>query len=171
MKLQRKLLALYSGTNFGYYLLADGTTMVVSIREGVTQGCNFGTLLFNLRLGYAMLVLKPLQEEFKGKPVVAICIHDDSAHLGEPNLVCRMMTSLKDLLRTMELSRENLALKYGLGEAKKQLYQSKRTRDQSSIDSDVDVIRLRHEGTQILPAGVNRKLEFEVPEIRRNHSR
>jgi hypothetical protein len=100
-----------------------------------------------------MLVLKPLQEEFKEKPVVAICIHDDSAHLGEPNLVCRMMTSL----RTMELSRENLALKYGLGEAKKQLYQSKRTRDQSSIDSDVDVIRLRHEGTQILPAGVNRK--------------
>jgi hypothetical protein len=98
VKLQRKFLALYSGTNFGlgYYLLEDGTTMVVSIREGVTQGCNFGTLLFNL--GYAMLVLKPLQEEFKGKPVVAICIH-----------------------------------------------------------SDVDEIRLRHEGTQILPARVNRE--------------
>ncbi len=66
--------------------------------------------------------------------------HDDSAHLGEPDLVCRMMT------RTMELGRENLALKYG--EAKKQLYQSKRTGDQVPIDSDVDVIRLRHEGTQ-----------------------
>ncbi len=39
----------YSGSNFGYYLSEDGTTMVVSIREGVTQGCNFGTLLFNLR--------------------------------------------------------------------------------------------------------------------------
>ena len=53
VKLQRKFLALYSGTNFGYYLLADGTTMVVSIREGVTQGCNFGTLLFNL--GYRFM--------------------------------------------------------------------------------------------------------------------
>ncbi len=48
--------------------------------------CNFGTLLFNL--GCAMLVLKPLQEELKGGPVVAICIHDDSAHLGDPDLVC-----------------------------------------------------------------------------------
>jgi hypothetical protein len=146
VKLQRKFLALYSGTNFGYYLLEDGTTMVVSIREGVTQGCNFGTLLFNL--GYAMLVLKPLQEEFKGEPVVAICVHDDSAHIGDANQVCRMMT------RTMELGKEKLALKYG--EAKKQLYQSERTGAQTSIDTDVDVIRLRHEGTKILPAGVNR---------------
>ena len=42
--------------------------MVVNITGGVTQGRNFGTLLFNL--GYAMLVpgLKPLQEELKGKP-------------------------------------------------------------------------------------------------------
>jgi hypothetical protein len=95
-------------------------------------------------------VLRPLQEEFKpeGKPVIAICIHDDSAHPGEPDLVCRMMT------RTMELGRENLALKYG--EAKKQLYQSERTGDQASIESDVDVIRLRYEGTKILPTGVNR---------------
>jgi hypothetical protein len=147
VRLQRKFLALYSGTNFGYYLLEDGTTLVVSIREGVTQGCNFGTLLFNL--GYAMLVLKPLQEEFKGQPVVAICVHDDSAHLGDPKLVCQMMT------RTMELGRTNLALKYG--EAKKQLYQSKRTGTQTSIDTDVDVIRLQHEGTKILPAEVNRK--------------
>ena len=36
VRLQRKFLALYSGTNFGYYLLEDGTTLVVSIREGVT---------------------------------------------------------------------------------------------------------------------------------------
>ncbi len=57
----------------------------------------------------------------------------------------------------MELGRENLAavaLKYG--EAKKQLYQSERTGDQASIESDVDVIRLRYEGTKILPTGVNR---------------
>jgi hypothetical protein len=40
--------------------------------------------------------------------------------------------------------------------AKKQLYQSERTGDQSSIDTDVDTIRLRHEGTKRLPAGVNR---------------
>jgi len=146
VKLQRKFLALYSGTNFGYYLLADGTTLVVSIREGVTQGCNFGTLLFNL--GYAMLVLKPLQEEFKEKQVIAICIHDDSAHLGEASHVCEMMT------RTMALGKENLALRYG--EAKKQLYQSERTGDQASNDTDVDKIRLRYEGTEHLPAGVNR---------------
>ena len=41
-----------------------------------------------------------------------------------------------------------------LGEAKnlKQLYQSERTGDQASIDSDVDVpvTRLRYEGTKIL---------------------
>ena len=120
--------------------------MVVSISEGVTQGCNFGTLLFNL--GYAMLVLKPLQEAFEGKQVIAICIHDDSAHLGEASLVCEMMTM------TMELGKRNLALKYG--EAKKQLYQSERTGEQSSIDTDVDTIRLRYEGTKHLPAGVNR---------------
>ena len=59
------------------------------------------------------------------------------------------------MTRTMELGKENLALKYG--EAKKQLYQSERTADQASIDTDVDVIRLRHEGTKILPAGVNRE--------------
>jgi hypothetical protein len=98
---------------------------------------------------YAMLILKPLPEELKEEPVVAICIHDDSAHLGDPDLVCRMMT------RTMDLGKKNLALKYG--EAKKQLHQSERTADQTSIDTDVDVItgRLRHEGTKSLPAGVN----------------
>ena len=72
------------------------------------------------------MVLKPLQEEFKEKQVIAICIHDDSAHLGEASHVCEMMT------RTMELGKLNLALKYG--EAKKQLYQSERTGDQTSID-------------------------------------
>jgi hypothetical protein len=55
----------------------------------------------------------------------------------------------------MELGRENLALKYG--EAKKQLYQSKRTEDQTPIDSDVDVTGLRYEGTKILPAAVNHR--------------
>jgi hypothetical protein len=60
------------------------------------------------------------------------------------------------MTRTMELGKGNLALKYG--EAKKQLYQSERTGAQTSIDTDVDMIRLRlgHEGTKILPAGVNR---------------
>jgi hypothetical protein len=48
-------LALYATTNFGYYILADGSTLIVTIKEGVTQGCNFGTLLFNL--GYALQVL------------------------------------------------------------------------------------------------------------------
>jgi hypothetical protein len=59
-----------------------------------------------------MLVLKPLQEAFEGKQVIAICIHDDSAHLGEASLVCEMMTM------TMELGKQNLApaLKY-YGEA------------------------------------------------------
>ena len=69
--------------------------------------------------------------------------------MSQVYLVCQMMT------RTMELGRTNLALKYG--EAKKQLYQSKRTGTQTSIDTDVDVIRLQHEGTKILPAEVNRK--------------
>ena len=50
----------------------------------------------------------------------------------------------------MELGREKLALKYG--EAKKQLYQSERTGDQASIDSDIDVIRRRYKGTEILQA-------------------
>ena len=54
------------------------------------------------------------------------------------------------------MEQASLALKYG--EAKKQLYQSetRRTGEQNSIDTDVDVIRLRYEGTKHLPAGVNR---------------
>ena len=121
----------------------------------MTQGCNFGTLLFNL--GYAMLVLKPLQEEFKGEPVVAICIHGDSAHRGDPKQVCKMMT------RTMELGKENLALKYG--EAKRQLYQSVRTRTQTSIDTDVDVIRPASIRGHQNPAGWG---QSGIPEVRRN---
>ncbi len=72
------------------------------------------------------------------------------------------------MTRTMELGRTNLALKYG--EAKKQLYQSKRTGTQTSNDTDVDVIRLRHEGTKILPAATEWG-QSEITEIRRNHSR
>ena len=94
-----------------------------------------------------------MQEELKGKQVtgIAICIHDDSAHPGEASLVCEMMT------RTMELGKQNLALKYGEATRKKQLYQSERTGGQNSIDTDVDAIRLRYEpeGTKHLPAGVN----------------
>jgi hypothetical protein len=56
-----------------------------------------------------------MQEEPKGKQAIAICIHDsDDSHLGEPSLVCEMMT------RTMELGKQHLALQYG--EAKKQPY-------------------------------------------------
>ena len=59
-----------------------------------------------------------MQEELKGKQAIAImiCIHDsDDSHLGEPSLVCEMMT------RTMELGKQHLALQYR--EAKKQPYQ------------------------------------------------
>ncbi len=64
------------------------------------------------------------------------------------------------MTRTKELGKWHLALQYG--EAKKQLYHwqslrsSLRTGDQASgsIDTDVDVTRLRHEGTRHLPAGV-----------------
>ena len=45
-RLKRKFLSIYASTAFGYYLLADGTTRVVTITEGVIQGCNFGTLCF-----------------------------------------------------------------------------------------------------------------------------
>jgi hypothetical protein len=165
VRLQRKLLALYSGTNFDYYLLEDGparndvgcqhqggSDARVQLRHSTVQPgiCDAG------------LEATARGREFKGQPVVAICVHDDSAHLGDPNLVCRtrMMT------RTMELGRTNLALKYG--EAKKQLYQSKRTGTQTSNDTDVDVIRLRHEGTGQNPAGWG---QSEITEIRRNHSR
>jgi hypothetical protein len=61
------------------------------------------------------------------------------------------------LARTKQLGKRNLALKYG--EAKKRLWQSERTGDhRASIDSDVDALRLNHEGTRHLPlaAGVNR---------------
>jgi hypothetical protein len=47
-------MALYATTNLGYYILADGSTLIVTIKEGVTQGCNFGTLFNNklFNLGY-----------------------------------------------------------------------------------------------------------------------
>jgi hypothetical protein len=86
---KRKFLALYATTNFGYYILADGSTLIVTIKEGVTQGCNFGTIV---QPGLRTAGAEPLQEEFEGKPVKAACIHDDSGHLGDPNLVCEMLT-------------------------------------------------------------------------------
>jgi len=51
----------------------------------------------------------------------------------------------------MELGRTNLALKYG--EAKKQLYQSKRTGTQTSIEQIVDVIRLRQRAPESCQLG------------------
>jgi hypothetical protein len=70
------------------------------------------------------------------------------------------------MTRTMELGKKNLAPSLKYGEAKKQLYQSERTADQASIDTDVDVIRLRHEGTRTLnPAGWG---QSGIPEVRRN---
>ena len=61
---------------------------IIVISEGVIQGCNFGTLFFNL--GYTLRVLKPAKDEFeaKGLRAVPICIHDDSAAIGEPAAVC-----------------------------------------------------------------------------------
>ena len=49
---------------------------------------NFGTLFFNL--GYNLKVLRPVKEEFEEKVLNAapICIHDDSAAIGEPQAVC-----------------------------------------------------------------------------------
>ncbi len=43
LRVKRKLLALYSGTNFGYYLLEDGTTMVVSSAATATGGLEHPT--------------------------------------------------------------------------------------------------------------------------------
>ena len=73
---------------------------IIVISEGVIQGCNFGTLFFNL--GYTLRVLKPVKDEFeaKGLRAVPICIHDDSAAIGEPAAVCAMLTRIMQLGRT-----------------------------------------------------------------------
>ncbi len=59
-----------------------------------------------------------IEEELKGKNAIAACIHRDSVHLGEPSLVCEMMT------RTMELGKQNPARALKYGDAKKRLYKS-----------------------------------------------
>ena len=47
-RLKNKFLSIYVNKAFGYYTLADGTMKITAISEGVIQGCNFGTLFFNL---------------------------------------------------------------------------------------------------------------------------
>ena len=75
-RLKRKFLSIYALADkaFGYYTMADGTTKIITISEGVIQGCNFGTLFFNL--GYTLKVLKPVKEDFEAKGLKAapICI-------------------------------------------------------------------------------------------------
>ena len=129
--------------------MADGTTKIITISEGVIQGCNFGTLFFNL--GYTLKVLKPVKEEFEAKGLKAtpICIHDDSAAIGEPAAVCAMLTKI------MQLGRDELALEYG--DEKKLIYQSYRTADdQVSAAADVENFLPHHEGTASLAGKVTR---------------
>jgi hypothetical protein len=148
-RLKRKFLSIYADKTFGYYTLADGTMKVIVINEGVIQGCNFGTLFFNL--GYSLKVLKPVKDEFEAKGLKAapICIHDDSAAIGEPAAVCAMLT------RIMQLRRDELALEYG--DEKKLIYQSYRTADdQASVAADVEKFLPLHEGTVSLVGKVTR---------------
>ena len=129
--------------------VADGTMKIIVISEGVIQGCNFGTLFFNL--GYTLRVLKPAKDEFeaKGLKAVPICIHDDSAAIGEPAAVCAMLT------RIMHLGRDELGLEYG--DEKKLIYQSYRTADdQASVAADVENFLSLHEGTASLVGKVTR---------------
>jgi hypothetical protein len=148
-RLKRKFLSIYADKAFGYYTLADGTMKIITISEGVIQGCNFGTLFFNL--GYTLKVLKPVKDEFEAKGLKAapICIHDDSAAIGEPAAVCEMLT------RIMQLGRDELALEYG--DEKKLIYQSYRTADdQASVAADVENFLPLHEGTVSLVGKVTR---------------
>ncbi len=112
------------------------------------QGCNFGTLSFNL--GYTLKVLKPVKVEFEEKSLKAapICIHDDSAAIGEPAAVCAMLT------RIMQLGKDELALEYG--DEKKLMYQSERTEDRASAAADVENFLPLHEGTVSLVGKVCR---------------
>ncbi len=54
-------------------------------------------------------MLKPPKEapEATGDVAMAVCVHDDTAALGEPAAVCKMMTM------TMKLGKERLPLRYG----------------------------------------------------------
>jgi hypothetical protein len=85
------------------------------------------------------VVLKPPKGalEATGDVAMAVCVHDDTAALGEPAAVCKMMTM------TMKLGKERLPLRYG--ETKKLIYQSVRTADPLAVstatDSDVDVLQ------------------------------
>jgi hypothetical protein len=100
-------------------------------------------------------VLKPAaaKDEFEAKGLRAapICIHDDSAAIGEPAAVCAMLT------RIMQLGRDELGLEYG--DEKKLIYQSyDRTADdhQASVAADVETFLPLHEGTVSLVGKVTR---------------
>jgi hypothetical protein len=53
--------------------MADGTMKIIVISEGVilVQGCNFGTLFFNLGCG-SLRVLRPVKDEFEAKGLKAL---------------------------------------------------------------------------------------------------
>ena len=85
--------------------------------------------IWAFNLGYTLQVLKPLQGDselrLEGKPAMAVCIHDNSAPLGEPGLVCEMLTL------TRKLGRGELALS-GMW----MLLKAARTSEERLSDSD-----------------------------------
>jgi hypothetical protein len=46
--------------------------IVISLSEGVIQGCNFGTLRLFFNLGCSLRVLKPVKGEFEAKGLKAL---------------------------------------------------------------------------------------------------
>jgi hypothetical protein len=92
-RLKRKFLSIYASTAFGYYLLADGTTISSTHHH---RGSDTRPLRLRVQLrdaifqsgpGYTLEVLKPLKEdsefETNGDRAVVICVHDDPACAGE----------------------------------------------------------------------------------------
>ena len=67
----------------------------ILIREGVLQGCNWGSLYFDLT--YTEHVLKPLIEKLAGSGAMPVCIHDDSMTVADPKGACHMMDQLQEL--------------------------------------------------------------------------
>jgi hypothetical protein len=63
--------------------------------EGLLQGCNWGSLYFDLT--YTEHVLKPLIEKLAGSGAMPVCIHDDSMTVADPKGACHMMDQLQQL--------------------------------------------------------------------------
>ena len=128
-------------------MLADGTTQVISISEGVIQGCNFGTLFFNLGCTLPVKVLKPVKEELRARglkvaPAFTTILRD---LIGEPGPVGEMLTKI------MQLGKESQRWSTEMTHSEKELmYQSERTADQAAVNSDVENFLPLHEGTRSL---------------------